>query len=139
MADRYVDIAPERTEERRSLAEIVQKIANNLQGIVRAELRLAKTEMTERGKRMSKAAGMLGAGLALLALAGLLLVVTVVAALSLFMPVWGAALIVAVVFGAVGAGMAVAGRQRIKETNLRPDETIESVREDVEWLKRQTR
>lgn len=137
MADRYIEI--ERTEDHRSLAEIVQKIANNLQEIVRAEFRLAKAEMTERGRKMSKAAGMLGAGLALLLLAGLLLVVTIVAALSLFMPLWAAALIVGVVFGAIGGGMAMVGRQRMKATNLRPEETIVSVREDVEWLKRQTR
>jgi uncharacterized membrane protein YqjE len=136
MADRYV---AERGEERRSVGEIVQNIANNLQEIIRAEFRLAKSELAERGRKMGRAAAILGAGLALLSIAGLLVIVTIVAALSLIMAVWAAALIVAVVLGALGGGMAVVGRERIKKTNLRPDDTIESVKEDVEWLKRQTR
>jgi uncharacterized membrane protein YqjE len=135
MADRYVDVG----EERRSLADIVQNIANNLQDIVRAELRLAKTEMMDRARRMGRAAGMLAAGVALLALAGLLLVTMVVGALALAMPVWAAALIVAVVLGAIGGGLAVVGRIRLKETNLRPDQTIDNVKGDVEWLKQQTK
>jgi uncharacterized membrane protein YqjE len=136
MADRYVI---DKVDERRPVSEIVQNIANNLQEIVRAEFRLAKTELTERGRNMGRAAAILGAGVLLLAIAGLLLVATIVAALSLFMPVWAAALIVAIVLGALGAGMALVGRERLKKSNLRPDDTIESVKEDVEWLKRQTR
>lgn len=135
MADRYVEIS----EDRRTLGDIIQNIASNLQEIVRAEIRLARTELTERGRRMSKAAALFGGGLVLLGLAGLLLVVTIIAALALVMPVWAAALLVAVAFGAVGGGMAMVGRERIRQTNLRPDETIESVKEDVEWLKQQTR
>src|SRR5690606_29366641 len=119
--------------------DIVQNIANNLQDIVRAELRLAKTEMMDRARRMGRAAGMLAAGVALLALAGLLLVTMVVGALALAMPVWAAALIVAVVLGAIGGGLAVVGRIRLKETNLRPDQTIDNVKGDVEWLKQQTK
>jgi uncharacterized membrane protein YqjE len=138
MADRYVDV-DHGIENRRSVAAIVQNIANNLQDIVRGEIRLAKAEMTERGKQMSKAAGILAGGAGLLLVAALLLVVTVVAALSLVMPVWAAALLTGVVLAGAGGAMVFIGRQRLKASRLRPDATIESVREDVEWLKQQTR
>ncbi len=138
MADRYVEVAPDGTSHR-SMAEIIQDIATNLQEMVRSEFRLAKAELTDRAKQAGKAAGILGAGIAVLAVAALLIVVTCVAALALVMPVWLASLIMAVLLGMVGGGMAMAGRSKLKHANLKPENTIHSVKEDVEWLKQQTR
>jgi hypothetical protein len=137
MADRYATVEP--MEGRRSTGEIVQDIINNTREIIRSELQLAKTEVTGKGKRMGKAAGILAAGGAIAAVAALLIVATCVAALALFMPVWAACLIMAVLLGAIGGGMILAGRQRMKQTSMVPERTISSLKEDVQWLKHPTR
>ena len=138
MATRHVETLPNGTAHR-SAGEIVQDILQNLQDIIRSELEIAKTELTERGKRAGKAAGMLGGGLAVLAIAGLLLIATATAALALVMPVWLACLLMAVLLLMVGGGMAMVGRQRLKQTSLKPEQAIHGMKEDVEWLKRQTK
>src|SRR6185369_5780075 len=123
----------------RSTGEIVQDILQNIQDIVRSEVEIAKNELTERAKQIGKAAGMLGGGLALLGFAAALVIVTAVAALALVMPVWLASLIMAILLGIVGGGMAIAERRKLKRTSLKPEQAIQGVKEDVTWLKRQTR
>ncbi len=137
MADRHAVVEP--IEGRRSTAEIVQNIIDNTREIIRSELQLAKTEVTDKGKRVGKAAGILAAGGAIAAVAALLIVVTCVVALSLVMPVWAASLIMAVLLGVIGGGMMMVGRQRMKQTSMVPERTISSLKEDVQWLKHPTR
>lgn len=137
MVDRHGGV--ESVSERRSTSEIVQDIVNNLRDIVRSELQLAKTEVGQKGKRIGKAAGMLAAGGAIAAVAALLIVATCTAALATVMPVWVACLIMAVLLGAIGGGMLMAGRRRLRQTSVVPVQTISSLKEDVEWLKRRTR
>jgi hypothetical protein len=56
------------------------------------------------------------------------------------MPAWLAALLVAVVYGVIAAVLALRGRDRVKQaTPLVPQQTIETVKEDVQWAKNQTR
>ncbi|MCL4402485.1 MAG: phage holin family protein [Acidobacteria bacterium] len=138
MADRIVEIGPN-SPGQRSTAEIVQKIVQDFQEIVRSEIQLAKTELTERGKQAGKAAGVLGGGLVLCAFAGGLVIIAGVAAMALVMPVWLACLLMAVFLLIVGGGMAIVGQQRLKQTSIKPEKTIQSVKGDVQWLKQQTR
>lgn len=135
MADRHVGNAV----YERSTSEIIQDIVDNTREIVRSELQLAKTEAARKGKRLGKAAGLLAAGGAVAAVAALLIVVTITALLATVMPVWVACLIMAVVLGAIGGGMLIVGRQRLRQTSMIPEQTISSLKEDVEWLKRRTR
>jgi hypothetical protein len=61
-------------------------------------------------------------------------------ALNAVMPAWLAALIVALVYGAIAAFLALRGRDKVKQaTPLVPEQTIETVKEDVEWAKTQMR
>jgi hypothetical protein len=61
-------------------------------------------------------------------------------ALNAIMPAWLAALIVAVIYGAIAAFLALRGRDKVKQaTPLVPEQTIETVKEDVEWAKTQMR
>jgi hypothetical protein len=54
--------------------------------------------------------------------------------------VWLAALIVAVVYGAVAGILAIQGKDKIQEAApAAPEQTVETVKEDVEWAKTQTR
>ncbi len=127
------------TNGERSFANIVEDIVSNFQDIVRSEVRLAKAEVREEAAKAGKAGRMLGAGavLALYALGFLLL--TCVYALELAVDPWLAALIVAVIVGAAGGVMIRGGVKKMQGVHTRPEKTIDTMKENLEWAKRQTR
>ena len=123
-----------------SIGDLVKDLAAETSTLVRQEIDLAKAEMTERGKRAGKGAGMLAAGavVGLLALGALTAVL--IAALDLAMPTWLAALIVTVVYAAIAGVLIQIGRKQVQEAAPPvPEETIDSVKEDVQWAKTRTR
>jgi tetrahydromethanopterin S-methyltransferase subunit C len=76
-----------------------------------------------------------GAGLVGLMAAGALTAFAVLA-LATFLPEWLAALIVGVVLAVVAYVLAMQGKERVKEAGPPvPEQTIETVKEDVEWAK----
>ncbi|MFF7858567.1 phage holin family protein [Streptomyces sp. NPDC007904] len=123
-------------DEHHSVGELVGQATEQLSRLVRQEMALAKEELAEKGRRAGRGGGMLGAAGAfayagLLALAG-----TGVAALSLVLPVWAAALIVTAVLFAIAGVLAVAGRSQLRRaTPATPERTLGSVRADVEEIK----
>jgi len=123
-----------------SIAELVKDLATETSTLVRQEIDLAKAEMTDRGKRAGKGVGMLAAGAAVALLAFGALTAGLIAALDLAMPTWAAALIATVVYGAIAAVLVQIGRKQVQEAAPPvPEETIESVKEDVQWAKTRTR
>ena len=120
--------------------ELVKHLSEQTSTLIRQELDLAKTELAEKGKAAGKGAGMLGGGgiVGLLALGAL--TACIVLLLAEAMDAWVAALIVAVVYGAIAAALAMAGRNRVKEgLPATPEQTVESVKEDVQWAKRRAK
>jgi uncharacterized membrane protein YqjE len=124
----------------RSLPELLKRLSAETTQLVHQELDLAKVELTQKGRQAGAGAGLFGTAAAL-GLAGLgALTACIILALNAVLPAWLAALIVAVVFGVIAAVLAVQGRDRVKQvTPLAPEQTIETVKEDVEWAKTQTR
>jgi uncharacterized membrane protein YqjE len=123
-----------------SIGELVKDLATETSTLVRQEIELAKAELTDRGRRAAKGAGMLGAGavVGLLALGALTAVL--IAALDLAMPTWLAALIVTVAYAAIAAVLIQIGRKQVQEAAPPvPEDTIESVKEDVQWAKTRMR
>lgn len=123
-----------------STAELVSQLSEQVTTLVRDELALARIELTEKGKKAGKGAGLLG-GAGVIALYGLgALFVTAGAALSLVMPVWAAALIVSVVLLA-GAGVAaIAGKREVQEAVPPiPEAAIASGRHDMNEFMAATR
>ena len=126
------------TEDKRnaSTAELVKELSREVSQLVREEVALAKAEMTQKGKHAGIGAGMLSgaAVLALAAVGGSMAFLMLV--LDSWMPGWLAALIVTVVYAAAAAVLALRGRERISRTAPPvPTQTIESVKEDVQWAK----
>jgi hypothetical protein len=123
-----------------SIGELVKDLATETSTLVRREIDLAKAEMTDRGKRAGKGVGMLAAGAVVALLAFGALTAGLIAALDLAMPTWLAALIVTVVYGAIAAVLVQIGRKQVQEAAPPvPEDTIESVKEDVQWAKTRTR
>jgi len=131
---------PSANSRDQSIGELVKELATETSTLVRQELDLAKAEMTERGKRAGKGAGMLGAGALVGLLAAGALTACLVAALDLAMATWLAALIVTVVYAAIAGALAMTGRKQIREAAPPvPEQAIDSVKEDVQWAKTRTR
>jgi uncharacterized membrane protein YqjE len=122
-----------------SIADLLQGIVGNVQNIIRSEVRLAKTEMTEEATSAGKAAGVLAGGMVLAMYAVGILLLSAVYALRGPLPDWGAALVVGLVVAAIAGVMVKLGFDRIKNVNPKPEQTIESVKEDVKWVKQQSR
>jgi len=121
-----------------SVGELIGNISNDLSQLFRQEVDLAKAEMKQEAAKAGKAAGFLGAA----AFAGYLTVVllsfALVAALSNVMD-WGwAALIVAVIWGIVGAVLYTNGRKKLKTVDPMPRRTVDTIKEDAQWLKNPT-
>lgn len=120
----------------RPMGELLKQLADDTGTLVRKEIELAKAEMTQKGQQLGKGAGMLGgAGVAgLLALGAL--TAAAILALDVYVASWLAALLVGVAWAAVAGGLALAGKDKVQEaTPPAPEQTIESVKEDVEWAK----
>jgi uncharacterized membrane protein YqjE len=120
------------------MGQLFKQLSNDMSALVRQELRLAQAEMTEKGKKAGIGAGLFGgAGIVVLLALGTL-TACVVALLATAMDTWVAALIVTVIYGALAAGLALTGKQRVSEaTPPVPEQTVETVKEDVQWAKTQ--
>jgi hypothetical protein len=128
----------QRTEDR-SLGELLGDLARETGLLVRNEVALAKAEMSQKASHVGKHAGIIGAGGAL-AYAGLLAIVAgIIVLLDTWLPLWGAALLVGIILAAIGGVMAMNGVNGLKKESLAPEQTIETLKEDVEWAKQQTR
>jgi MFS family permease len=124
------------TTDEASAADLVKQLSEQTSRLVRQELELARTELTIKGKRAGAGAGMFGGAGILGLYAGGALIAAIIGALSLAMDVWLAALIVAVVLGAAAAIVALAGKKKVQEALPPvPEESVESVKEDVQWTK----
>jgi hypothetical protein len=118
-----------------SLGRLVKEIAGDLSDLVRDEMALARAELKQEAAKGGKAAGMLGgAGLAGWMVA---LFVSLAAAwgLDAVMPPGWAALVVAAVWALIGAVLYQQGRDRLKRVDPRPEQTIQTVKEDVQWAR----
>ncbi len=123
----------------RSVSEVLQDIFGNLQDIVRSEIRLAKTEITTEAAKAASASKILAAGAVLLIYAGGLLLLASVYALSTVLQPWLAALVVGALVLVVGAILVSTGRRRMKVVRPAAERTMKNVKENVQWLKDQTR
>jgi len=125
--------------EDRSLTNLFQDIVRNVQEIMRSEVRLAKAEVREEAAKAKSSAILLGAGAASAGFAVLFLLLMIVYALTLVMPNWAAALIVAVVLAITASVLLTTGTKRFKQIHPTPERTVQTIKENVEWAKQQTK
>jgi uncharacterized membrane protein YqjE len=118
-----------------SVGELVSQLTTDLGQLTRQELALAKAELQTEAKKAGKGAGMLGGAAFAGWMAALFLSLTVMWALDEAMDLIGAALIVAAVWAVVAAVLATTGRKELHDVNPKPDQAVESLKEDAKWLK----
>jgi uncharacterized membrane protein YqjE len=122
----------------RGIGELVKDLASQTSTLVRQEIKLAQAEVTEKGKVAGKGAGML-AGAAVAALLGLGALTTVlIVALDGALPLWLAALIITVLWLIVAAVLANAGKKALQASTPPAPQTVETVKEDIQWAKTRT-
>jgi uncharacterized membrane protein YqjE len=131
--------AAETDPRERGIGELVKDLASQTSTLVRQEIKLAQAEVTEKGKVAGKGAGMLaGAAVtALLALGALTALLIIV--LDSFLPLWLAALIVTLLWATVAGALAAAGRSALQAATPPAPQTVETVKEDIQWAKNPTR
>ena len=122
----------------RGLGELVKDLASQTSTLVRQEIKLAQAEVTEKSKVAGKGAGML-AGAAVTALLALgALTAVLIIALDSFLPLWLAALIVTLMWLAIAAVLAMSGKKALQSATPPAPQTVETVKEDIQWAKTQT-
>lgn len=120
--------------------QLLRELSQQTSTLVRQEVALAKAELTQKGKLAGKGAGMLG-GAAVMGL-GLLGAFTtfLIAVIALAVPVWVAAAAVTVLYALLAGVLALAGRSELRRaTPPKPEQTIDTVKEDVQWAKNQAK
>ena len=125
-----------RADDDRSVSELVNQLSQQTSTLIRQELRLAQTELQEKGKRMGIGAGMFG-GAGLMALYGVgALVAAAIIGIGALLEPWIAAVIVGAVLLAVAGVLALTGRKQVERgTPPLPQQAIESAKRDVNEVK----
>ncbi len=127
------------SNDRASFGELIQDIVSNIQGLIRSEFRLAKTEIREDATAAGKAAGVLLAGMALGFFGLGFLLLTAVYALNIVLAAWLAALIVGAAVTVFAAILAGVGYGMLKRINPAPEQTVDTVKEDVAWVRQEVK
>jgi len=105
--------------------------------LVRHEVALAKTELSQEASKVGKNVGFLAIGGAVV-YAGLLAVIAaIIILLANVIPWWLAALLVGIIVGGIGYLLVQKGLSALKKENLAPNQTLDTLKEDAEWAKHQ--
>jgi hypothetical protein len=133
-ADTYI-----RTGDSRSVPELLADLVRGVPELVRQEIQLLRSEMSDKITQVEIGLGSIVAGAILLFAALLVLLQAIVIALTEFVGAGWASLIVGVVVAAVGAVLLKKGIDQMKVSSLMPDRTTNQLRQDVDLAKEQTR
>jgi uncharacterized membrane protein YqjE len=124
--------------EGRSVGDLLGEVTANLSKLMRQEVALAKVELKEEAAKAGKAGGLLGGAGAVGYLVLVFASLALMFALDNAMGIGWAALLTAVLLGIVAAVLFIVGRNRFKQINPKPEQTVETLKEDVQWAKNRT-
>lgn len=121
----------------RSIGDLFTQLAAETGTLVRQEVSLAQAELTAKASKVGKNIGFLAIGGAVGYAAMLAILAGIVLGLSRVMPAWAAALLVGAIVGVAAFALISSAVAALRETGLKPEETVESIKEDAQWLKKQ--
>jgi MFS family permease len=124
-------------KDERSIGDLFSELAAETGTLVRHEVALAQAELTAKAAHVGKNVGFLAIGGAVGYAAVLAILAGVILALSYFIPAWAAAILVGAIVGVVAFVLISSALTELKSTSIKPEETVESIKEDAQWLKKQ--
>jgi hypothetical protein len=140
-------IAREVANDERSLGDLFSELASETSTLVRQEVSLAQTELTQKATKVGKNVGSLAVGGAVGYMALWVILAAVVIGSTQFISwltnwqlitsAWIAATVVGLIVAGVAYAMVTKALDKLKNTDLTPHETVESLKEDAQWLKNQ--
>jgi Flp pilus assembly protein TadB len=133
------EVTVERPAGERTAGDIMQDVVRDLGSIVRGEIQLAKTEMSEKATKAARGGTQLGVAAAIGYLGGAAIVTACIAALAMVIALWAAALVVGVLLCVTALVLFSAGWKELKQAKPVPERTTRSLREDLEWAKQRAR
>lgn len=124
-------------KEEASLGELFSQLAEQTGRLIRQEATLVQTEVANKAAAAGKNVGYIAAG-AFVGYAGAMaLIAAVIIILSYVVPLWASALLIGAVLCVAGYFMISSGLTALRKTEWAPRETIETIKEDAQWLKKQ--
>ncbi len=131
-------MAQQITKDERSLGELFSELASETSTLVKQEVALAQTELTQKATKVGKNVGYLVVGGAVAYAALLSFVAALIIGLGgLLGRYWLAALIVGIVIAVAAVVMIMSALSALKNTGITPTQTVETIKEDAQWLKDQ--
>jgi membrane protein len=133
-------MAMESTRDDRTFGEMFAELSRDTRTLLQQEITLAKTELKEKAAVAGKSAGLIAGG-GLIAYGGLLGIVAavVLALIEMGLPPWAGALIGGIVIAAIGYLLIRSGLGRLSAQEFKPQQTIETLKEDAQWLRTQVK
>ncbi len=130
----------QQNRDNRSLGELFAELSRETSTLVRQEVQLAKVEMTQTASRVGQDIGFLAVGGAVAYAGFLALIAALILALAaLGLAWWLSALLVGLVVAGIGGFLVWRGLSALQQEDLAPRQTIETLKEDKEWAKEQTK
>ena len=126
-----------RAMENKPLGDLFSDLASEMSELVRKEVALAKLEVGQKVRHVGKNVGYLVVGGAVAYAAMLAVIAGIVMLLDKVMPNWGAAFVVGIVVGIVGWLLISKARAALQATDITPQQTVETLKEDAAWVKQQ--
>ena len=126
-----------RATENKPLGDLFGDLASEVSELVRKEVALAKLEVGQKAKYIGRNIGYLAVGGAVAYAAMLTIIAAIVMLLAKVMPHWGAALLVGGVVAVVGWLLVSKALSALQETDMTPELTVETLKEDAAWVKQQ--
>lgn len=126
-------------QQERSVGELLGELATETASLVRAEVKLATTEMTQKASDAGKQAAVIAVGSLLAAVSLLVLLSALVLGLGTLIPMWASALLVGAVVGVVAFIVIQVGVTALKRVDPTPQLTIKSLQENRQWVQEQIR
>jgi hypothetical protein len=124
----------------RTVGQMFAELSRETRTLIQQEVQLAKTELSEKAAKVAKGAGMVVAG-SLIAYGGLLAVLAaiVLVLIAFGLPPWTGALLGGGLAAGIGYLLVRSGLAALKPQELMPRKTIETLKEDAQWVKAQAR
>ncbi len=128
--------SPDPDVSQKSVGELLGQVTSDLSNLVNQEIALAKAEITQEAKKAGTVAGAFGGAAGAAYFTAIFASLTLMFALAnLFDNLTWGALVVTVLYGAAAAVLALMGKKKLADFNPKPEQTIESLKEDVQWAK----